>query len=60
MRDIPPKVFRFWAECFEEGKLYDDYSEELAHFLRSAANHVEFNDQLEKLYNGGQLSKEYH
>jgi len=60
MRDIPPSVFRFYAECFEQGTLHDDYARELAEFLRSTADYVEFNNHLEKLYNGAKLSKEYH
>ena len=50
-REIPASTFRFWAVCFRERTLYDEYADELADFLEFVANATEFDDALQKAYN---------
>ena len=50
-REIPAQVFKFWAACFRERKLQDEYADELAEFLEFAANATEFDDALQRAYN---------
>ena len=50
-REIPASTFRFWAACFRERKLQDEYADELAEFLEFAANATEFDDALQRAYN---------
>tara|TARA_R110002050_G_scaffold67139_1_gene145459 strand:- start:325 stop:522 length:198 start_codon:yes stop_codon:yes gene_type:complete len=48
--DIPASTFRFWAACFRERTLHDEYADDLAEFLEFAANAAEFEDALEEAY----------
>ncbi len=47
-RDIPPEVFRHWANCFIDGTLDDEYADELGEILELLANNAEFNEELKK------------
>ena len=49
-REIPASTFRFWADCFRERTLHDEYADELAEFLEFAANASEFDDALQEAY----------
>ena len=42
-RTIPPNVLRFWADCFKEGTLHDDYADELYDLLSFIADNTDFN-----------------
>tara|TARA_X000001316_G_C883543_1_gene8135 strand:- start:170 stop:367 length:198 start_codon:yes stop_codon:yes gene_type:complete len=55
--DIPASTFRFWAECFRERTLYDEYADDLAEFLELAANAAEFEDALEEAYDSNSKPK---
>ena len=46
-RQIPPNVLRFWASVFDEGKLHDDYADEIAALLNRLADATEFRNILE-------------
>ncbi len=50
-REIPASTFRFWAACFRERTLHDEYADELVEFLEFAANATEFDDALRRAYN---------
>ena len=49
-REIPAQVFRFWAACFRERKLQDEYADELTDFLEFAANATEFDEAMQRAY----------
>jgi hypothetical protein len=44
---IPPEVLKFWANCFKDGTLHDEYADELHHLLNFIASNTEFNMTLQ-------------
>ena len=46
-RMIPPDVLKFWANCFKDGTLHDEYADELHHLLNFIASNTEFNMALQ-------------
>lgn len=51
LREIPAATLRHWAKCFQDGKLDDEYAEELASLLFLMAADAEFQDQLTETWN---------
>ena len=51
-RLVPPEVFEYWATCFQEGKLSDEYADELAQVLFLLANNARFEIEYEQRYHG--------
>jgi len=57
---IPAEVFRYWANCFADGTLEDDYAPELAELLMLLSANAEFNTQMRETYGGDFYDTTYH
>jgi len=59
-RLVPPEVFEHWATCFQEGKLSDEYADELAEVLFLLANNARFEIEYAQRYHGDQYDNTIH